>query len=60
MTKYSKEFKEEAPRLSDAIGNKRAAAQLGIPYYTLAYWRNNSKYPKKVLEAFSEKKMPIR
>ncbi len=29
MSKYSKEFKEEAIRLSDEIGNKKAAAQLG-------------------------------
>ena len=35
MSIYSKEFKEEAIRLSDEIGNKKAAAQLGIPYYTL-------------------------
>ena len=28
MTKYSKDFKEEAIRLSDEIGNKKAAAQL--------------------------------
>ena len=44
MSKYSKEFKEEAIRLSDEIGNKKAAAQLGIPYYTLADWRNKSKH----------------
>ena len=44
MAKYSKEFKEGAIRLSDEIGSKRAAAQLGIPYYTLADWRNNSKH----------------
>ena len=43
MSKYSKEFKEEAIKLSDEIGNKKAAAQLGIPYYTLADWRNKSK-----------------
>ena len=36
MSKYSKEFKEEAIRLSDEIGNKKAAAQPGLPYYTLA------------------------
>ena len=35
MSIYSKEFKEEAIRLSDEIGSKKAAAQLGIPYYTL-------------------------
>ena len=36
MRKYSEEFKREAIRLSDEIGNKKAAMQLGIPYYTLA------------------------
>ena len=32
MRKYDKEFKEEAVKLSDEIGVKQAAAQLGIPY----------------------------
>jgi len=41
MSKYSKSFREEALRLSDEIGVKKAAAQLGIPYYTLAEWRQN-------------------
>ena len=36
---YDKEFKEEALRLSDEIGLRKAAAQLGIPYYTLSNWR---------------------
>ena len=36
---YSKEFREEAIILSDEIGIKKAASQLGIPYYTLADWR---------------------
>lgn len=48
MTKYSEEFKREAIRLSDEIGNKKAAAQLGIPYYTLADWRNHSKHKPKI------------
>ncbi len=47
MAIYSKEFKEEAKRLSDEIGVKKAAAQLGIPYYTLADWRNKSKHKPK-------------
>ena len=34
--KYSKEFKEEALKLSDEIGLKKAAQQLGIQYYTLS------------------------
>ena len=29
---YSKEFKEEALKLSDEIGVKKAAAQLGLKY----------------------------
>ena len=40
---YDKSFKEEAVKLSDEIGVKTAAAQLGIPYYTLSGWRNNQK-----------------
>ena len=39
MSKYSKEFKEEALKLSDEIGVKKAALQLGLQYYTLADWR---------------------
>ena len=38
--KYSEEFKEEAVKLSDEIGLKKAAAQLGIQYYTLSDWRS--------------------
>ena len=40
MTTYERSFKEEAVKLSDEIGIKKAAAQLGIPYYTLADWRH--------------------
>ena len=43
MEKYSREFKEEALKLSDEIGVKKAASQLGIPYYTLADWRNRTR-----------------
>ena len=39
MVKYSKEFKEQALLLSDEIGVKKAAGQLGINYSTLADWR---------------------
>ena len=48
MTQYSKEFKREAIRLSDEIGNKKAAEQLGIPYYTFADWRNHSKHKSRI------------
>lgn len=39
MRQYDKAFKEEAVRLSDEIGIKKAAEQLGIPYFTLQGWR---------------------
>ena len=38
--RYSKEFKEEALKLSDEIGLKKAAQELGIQYYTLSDWRS--------------------
>lgn len=41
--KYSKEFKQEALKLSDEIGVKKTASQLGIQYYTLVEWRKNRK-----------------
>jgi len=37
--KYDKEFKLQAIELSDEIGVKAAAEQLGLKYYTLADWR---------------------
>ena len=40
MKHYSKEFKEEVLKLSDEIGVKKAAQQLGVAYYTLADWRS--------------------
>ena len=42
MKKYSKEFKEEALRLSDEVGLKKAASQLGLNYYTIADWHKVS------------------
>lgn len=38
--RYDKQFKEEALRLSDESGVKRAAEQLGISYNTLVDWRS--------------------
>lgn len=57
MSTYSKEFKEQAIRLSDEIGNKKAAAQLGIPYYTLADWRNRSKHKPKEIDTLGEEEL---
>ncbi|WP_281523110.1 transposase [Mogibacterium timidum] len=39
--KYDKEFKLQALQLSDEIGVKAAAEQLGFKYYTLAEWRKS-------------------
>ena len=40
IMKYDNSFKLEALKLSDEIGVRKASEQLGIPYYTLADWRN--------------------
>ena len=40
---YEKSFKEEAVKLADEIGAKKAAEQLGIPYYTLTTWKARKK-----------------
>ena len=54
---YSKEFKEQALKLSDEIGPKQAALQLGISYGTLGDWRktcNRSKIEGKKNESKAE------
>ena len=47
MTRLSEKIKRETIRLSNEIGSKRAASQSGIPYYTLADWRNHGKHKAK-------------
>jgi transposase len=39
MKRYDKEFREQALKLSDEIGVKKASEQLGVIYGTLADWR---------------------
>jgi transposase len=39
MKRYSKEFREEALKLSDDIGVKKASEQLNVVYGTLTDWR---------------------
>ena len=39
MNNYDQQFKEEAVRLSNDMGVKKAAERLGIPYHTLSGWR---------------------
>ena len=60
MPTYSKEFKQEALRLSDEIGVKKAASQLGIPYFTLADWRRSKTSPVKEEVVLSETELRIR
>lgn len=62
MAKFSKEFKEEALKLSDEIGVKKAAAQLGLHYYTLADWRKLRKIKKaqEITLSDDEAKLRIR
>lgn len=59
MKRYSKEFREEALKLSDEIGVKNAAKQLGIAYYTLADWRSIRRN-KPPVKAPSEQELIIR
>ena len=54
MKKYSKEFKEEALKLSDEIGVKKAASQLGLQYFTLAEWRKNRKAETKLPDSATD------
>lgn len=60
MAKYSKEFKEEALKLSDEIGVKKAAAQLGLQYFTLADWRKDRKYKEKHTVVLTEAEAKIK
>ena len=41
--RYTKEFKEEALKLSDEIGVRKTAEQLGLSYNTLTDWRKHRK-----------------
>ena len=36
---YSKEFKQQAIKLSDEIGTQKACEHLGLSYFTLGGWR---------------------
>ena len=51
MNRYDKAFKEEAVRLSDEIGPKKAAEQLGVP--TTPCRDGESKEPSTVTERIS-------
>ena len=48
--KYTKEFKEEALKLTDEIGVRKAAEQLGLKYNTLTDWRKQRKEQQSQLQ----------
>ena len=66
MVKYSKEFKEQALLLSDELGVKKAAEQLGINYHTIADGRIgfeiycHTSFPKGKLEAAEDKQKSVK
>ena len=41
MKRYDNQFKEEAVRLAQEIGTRRAAEQLGVSFHTLSAWRRS-------------------
>jgi len=43
MMRYDTTFKEEAVKMSDEVGIKKTAEQLGVPYYTISGWRKKRK-----------------
>lgn len=56
MQRYNKEFREEAISLSDEIGPKKAAQQLGINYATLIDWRKKRKIKTDKQQSTAEPK----
>ena len=60
MTQYTKEFREQAILLSDEIGVKKAAEQLGVVYSTLVDWRKLRNSMKKEKAAVSTESLTER
>jgi len=57
---YDKKFKEEALKLSDEIGLRKAAQQLGIQYYTLSNWRcKRNMYGEQVHVGSGRERIPL-
>lgn len=57
MKHYSKEFREQALKLSDDIGLKQAVEQLGIKYGTLSEWRK--KRSKSSIDSIDSVSAPL-
>ena len=59
MTTYDKGFKEEAVKLAEEIGTKKASEQLGISYNTLTNWRQKkNKYGQEANVGSGNKRKP--
>ncbi len=56
ISKYSEEFKLEAVKLSDEVGPKQAAQDLGIGFSTLNNWRSRIKETGTVSKSSDIKK----
>ncbi len=54
MNHYTAEFKQRAVQLSEEIGSRDAAEQLGISYYTLSDWRRRKNLDTPILSTLSE------
>lgn len=54
MRSYTAQFKEEALRISDEIGLRKACEKLGIPYGTLSGWRKTISRTKPIKEVTKE------
>jgi transposase len=53
MKRYDKEFREQALKLSDEVGIRKASEQLGVVYGTLADWRKKRVRKNKNKKAIS-------
>ena len=51
---YSKEFKQQAIKLSDEIGTQKACEQLGLSYFTLGGWRKKENRKRLMDEKTAE------
>lgn len=54
VKKYSREYKEEAIKLSEEKGCKKASEELGISYYTLYDWIKQARQGNLHLEKRSD------
>lgn len=60
MSQYTKEFREQAILLSDEIGVKKAAEQLGVVYSTLVDWRKRRSTMRKEKQNVSQEPLTER